>query len=133
MTENDVRKAKLEVADRYQKSANFILTLSLGTLVLSTIFLRDIIGIASDRLIGGSLPGIMSSWICLAFSIVFCITYFYASTQFIKYLYRLKLSRFWKSHAEAICYWSFGLSVTFFGFGVIHFILYVYLVNVRFS
>lgn len=133
MTNSDVRITKLEVTDRYQKSVNFILTLSAGTLVFSTIFLRDMIGIGDDTLISGCLQGIVSSWICLVLSVMWCILYYFSSSKFVRSLYEVKLSRFWKNHAEALCHWSFGLSVIFFGFGIVYFILYVYFVNFRFG
>ena len=132
MTNNDEKKAKLEVNDKYQKAIDSILKLSTVSLLLPIIFLRAIVGFTVDEPFGGYLNGIISSWICLVLSITCCLFYYYLSAKFIKSIHNLKLSRFWEKHAEAFCHWSFGLSVIFFGFGIIYLILYVYLIYFRF-
>jgi len=132
MATDDERKAKIAVNDMYQKAVNSILALSTAALVLPIVFFRDVVGITGKNVVGGYLHGIISSWIPLLFSITCCIFFYFFSATHIKSLYNLEISRFWKNHAEAFCRWSFWLAATFFGFGVLYLVLYVYLIYFRF-
>jgi hypothetical protein len=132
MANDEERKAKIAINDTYQKGVNSILTLSTATLLLPIVFFRDVVGITGKNVIGGYLHGIISSWIPLLLSIAFCIAFYFFSAVHIKSLHNLDISRFWKNHSEAFCRWSFWLSATFFGFGVLYLVIYVYLLNFRF-
>lgn len=133
MVTDEEKKAKLYVNYAYHKAANAILALSTGTLVLSVIFLRDIIGISGRNVIGGYLHGIISSWISFLLSIGCCLFFYFFSAKHLQSLHNIGLvSKFWKKHSESLFSWAFWLSATFFGFGVLYLIVYVYLIYFRF-
>lgn len=132
MAADEERKAKIAVNGMYQKAINSVLALSTAALVLPIVFFRDVAGITERSVVGGYLHGIISSWIPLLLSITCCIFFYFFSANYIKSLYNQEHSRFWKKHSEAFCNWSFWVSVTFFGFGVLYLVLYVYLIYFRF-
>lgn len=132
MVTEEERKAKTAVNDTYQKAVNSILALATAALVLPIIFFRDVVGITGKSVIGGYLHGIVSSWIPLLLSIACCILFYFFSAAHIKSLHDLEISRFLRSNSESFCRWSFWLSATFFGFGVLYLVLYVYLIYFRF-
>ena len=129
---DEERTAKLDAVDRCKKAVGSVLCLSTGTLVLPIIFLRDMVGMTKDKVIGGFLNGIVSSWICLMLAIACCLFYFYFAAKLVKSIHNLRLSSFWGDHAEVFCQWTFVLSLVFFGFGVIYYVLFAYLIYFRF-
>ena len=132
MATDDEKKARIAINDMYHKAVSSILALSTVALLLPIMFFRDVVGITGRNEIGGYLHGIISSWIPLLLSITCCIFFYFFSATYIKVLYNLEIRRFWKNHSEAFCSWSFWLSATFFGFGVLYLVLYVYLIYFRF-
>jgi len=131
MSNGDEIEARLEVNDKHQNVVALILCLSTGCLVLSIVFLRDIVGFTGSCPLGGWMNGIISSWISLLLSVTSCLIYFYASAKFMKSIHNLELSQFWRNNAEAFCCWFLRLSIVFFWFGVLFFILYAYLIYFR--
>jgi len=132
MFNSDETSARLAINDKQQIAVLTVLCLATGSLVLPIVFLQEIIGFTSSRPLGGCTNGILSSWMCFLLSMTSCIGYFYASVKFIRSIHNAQPSRFWKNHAEAFCSWFLRFSLIFFLFGIVYFVLYVYLVYFRF-
>lgn len=106
---NQEWKAKTNA--EYQKVVASLISLSTATLVLSTLFLKDFIGLAAGVGLRGSLSlSVIAAWALLLISIACCLVYYYASAKWLKQAYGGVVK--WSEHTIETC-----LDVTFWAAG----------------
>ena len=123
-TENPNSEWKLAVNDRYQKFVDTVLSLSVGSLVLPTIFFREFLGVPpSEPLLNRMDLIIWCSWGILVLSIFCCIIYYYASAKWIKQAYGQELKfrsiNIKENTVERVLDISFFLSFLLFILGIV--------------
>ena len=110
--EEKIREWKSKANAEYQKVIASIISLSTATLILPTLFLKDIVGVgAGSSLLSSLTCSIFVSWALLVISIACCLVYYYASAKWLKQAYGGSVK--WSEKAIERC-----LDITFWAAGV---------------
>ncbi|HEY1207664.1 MAG: hypothetical protein ABSF57_11700 [Acidobacteriaceae bacterium] len=85
MADEPVDKWRIETNDRYNKIVNSVISLATGALVLPVLFLRQFLGIPTDRALKPLLTcAAYASWFCLGGSVLIGLLYSWLSVKWVK-------------------------------------------------
>jgi hypothetical protein len=121
---------RIDTNDRYQKAVGTIIGLTTASLVLPTVFLRDILGIPKEEPLFEHLNWLVYiSWFLFGFSIISGIIFYYASAKWVKQSWGedvkwLNGSKIKEKTLERILDWLFRMMMVFFVFGIVFFVIF---------
>jgi hypothetical protein len=85
MADEPIHKWKLETADRYNKIVGSVISLATGALVLPVLFLRQFLGVPTDKALAPFLTcWAYASWICFGCAVLFGLLYSWLSVKWVK-------------------------------------------------
>jgi hypothetical protein len=93
MADEPVDRWRIETNDRYSKIVSSVISLATGALVLPALFLRQFLGIPTEKALAPFLTcAAYASWICLGCSVLFGLLYSWLSVKWVKLAWGQKIA-----------------------------------------